>query len=277
MQALQPKVADLRTRVTANDLEATPKANAAADEIRNLVGISNLTSMSNSDRRNLIIELQKLSPKKQRQLLEDLHMPSTALSPEQRVMQIALYMVMKPDQEFKKADQKIRDKYLAQISGDAQVTQAIRDWNGTTSSGAPLVDRATKEMILKKIVAIQSKAYGIDVPEFEWVTTTGFAGEFKPSTGRMQINESLLNHPNPDGIIETVMHENAHNFQDELVKKFMRGELKKSDPMYEQVRTLAITYGGDAYIPMSEGMTPYRTQPKELHAHEVGIDGANKL
>ncbi|MDC0936533.1 hypothetical protein OAS39_09605 [Pirellulales bacterium] len=276
MLALESKIEALKERVAASDAESTPKAEAAADEIRNLAGGSDVSTLSNDQKEALVDELRKLSHKKQRQLLEDLHMPSTPLSGEQRAMQIALYNAMTLDKKFAKADGEIRDRYEAELAGDTELMNAVGDWNEVDPSGAPLVDRKTKEKMLRRILTAQSNAYGIDVPAIEWTEPSApFAGQYKPSTGRLMVNPSYLN--DPHAIIQAVIHENAHNFQDELVRQYVDGKISKSDPMYEQAKTFAATYGDDAYVEVTEDSMAYEFQPKEMHATDAGIFGADAL
>lgn len=76
---------------------------------------------------------------------------------------------------------------------------------------------------------------------------------------------------------QAVIHENAHNFQDELVRQYVDGKISKSDPMYEQAKTFAATYGDDAYVEVTEDPMAYEFQPKEMHATDAGIFGADAL
>jgi hypothetical protein len=276
MRKLKPMMADLRTRVAASDAVASPKADAAVDKVRALAGGRNASVLSNDEREALTEELRKLSHKEQRQLLEHLHAPSTKLTAEQRVMQVAIYKAMSLDEEFEQTDLKIRDQYQAEMASDAELMNAIKDWQTPDASGAPLVDEETKKKMLKRILATQSKAYGIDVPVIEWTKPTEtFAGKFMPNTGRLLVNPRFLNDPN--SIIETVIHENTHKFQDDLVKKYMDGKLSKHDPMYEQAKTLAVTYGDDAYVFITEDEFGYKYQPKEKQAIDAGLLGAVAL
>jgi hypothetical protein len=276
LQTLKSKMTELKTRVEASDEVAGPKASAAADEILALAGGESMSALTEEQKVTLADKLRELSPKKQRQLLEDLHLPSTALTSEQRLMQIALYNAMTLDKKFQEADEKIREQYEAQLSGDPELMRAIKDWKNNDASGAPLVDLATKEKLLKRIIATQSNAYGIDAPAIEWTDpSAGFAGQFKPSTGRLMVNPQFLD--KPENIIQAVIHETTHKFQDELVKRYLEGRISKQDPMYEQAKTFAVTYGDDAYVKVEEDPFAYEFQPKEMHAHDAGHFVADTL
>ena len=291
MKALQPKVADLRKRVAEHDKKAVPLADAAEKEVQKLAGGKTVKGLSDADKTKLIEELKKLGHVKQREILEKLHAPSTELSDEQRQIQIVLYKAMELDPKFKEADKKVRDKYQAELQKDTALQSAVKDWNAK-KDGKPVVDVKTKLQMLKKILAVQCKAYGIPVPELVLITDqnlikAGVAGAFDSATGRMMLNPDIID--NRMEVINTIIHENTHNFQNELVKRFVAGKIPKTDPMYEQAKTFATVKHKDAYIGLipkpgsttgeliPEDFDAYKRQPSEMQAWEAGADEAKKL
>ena len=74
-----------------------------------------------------------------------------------------------------------------------------------------------------------------------------------------------------------MIHENTHNYQDELVKRYIAGDIKESDPLYEQARTFAATHHMDAYVDSDEDRQGYEKQPEEAQAWEAGDNEAKKL
>lgn len=276
MKTLAGKVADLKTRVTAADAEAQPKADAATKEIKDLAGGKDLTTLTTAEQDALVEELKKLTPDKQRQLLEDMHGPSAKLTAEQREMQIAMYKAMTLDEDFKKEDAKIREQYQTELQNDEELKSAIQDWKKTDAEGNPLVDFEKKKQMFQKILETQSKAYGIDVPEIEWYPgDEGDFGGFSADTTRISLNTRYLD--NPKEMMDTIIHENTHNYQDELVKKFVAGDLKEGDPMYEQAKTFAVTHHWDAYVPPREDGDAYEKQPEEMQAWDAGGTESTKL
>jgi hypothetical protein len=273
LQALAPRIATLESRVNASDVEATAKADAAANRIRALVGVASLAGLSTGEWNTLTAGLRKLPFSKRTQLLEDLHGPSAALTNEQWLMQQAIYEATELDKSFKKKDDQIRQQYLDELKSNQEVQNALAHWNDTDSTGAPVMDREAKERILKQIVATQSKAYDVDEPEINWSPTQmTSAAEFLADSRQILIDPSSLG--DPEEMVRAVLHENTHNVQDKLKAKYLNGEIDKRDPMYEQAKMFALNYSADGYVTQAEHNEVYRLQPTEMHAHDAGDKGA---
>ncbi len=287
LRALLPKIPALRLKVAASDTAALPKAVAAAREIRGLVGATNVAGLSEAELFNLQEKLAKLSPKKQRQLLKDLHAHSAPLATmhnlsaelnlgELNVMQQVLYQSIELDKNFVKQDQKFRDSYESELAGDPEFTDAITNWNATDARGKQIVDREAKEKSLQRVLAAQCRAYGIDTPKIEWTDLgENVYGKFGDDTDRLVLNPRYLDKPRM--MVEVVLHENAHHFQDVLVKKYMNGQINKRDPLYLQAELFAITEGENAYVGPDANYAAYEMQPVEKHAIEVGLFGSANL
>ena len=184
-------------------------------------------------------------------------------------MHEAMFKAMQLDEEFKKADKKVRDKYQQELQGDKELKEAVTNWNRKDAKGNPLVDLETKQKMLQKVLETQSKAYGIDVPEIEWYAgKAGDFGGFSANTTRISLNTRYIN--NAEEMINTIIHENTHNYQDELVKQFVAGKIKKDDPRYEQAKTFAVTHHWDAYENGDIDGAAYKAQPEEMHAWDAG-------
>lgn len=276
MKTLLGKIADLKKRVAESDKKTEPIATAATEEIRKLAGGKDVSKLTAAESAELVKKLKKLSPAKQRELLEQMHGPSSALSTEQRHMQAAMFKAMDLDKEFKKADAKVRDKYQQELQKDKELKEAVTNWNRKDDKGNPLVDLETKQKMLQKVLETQSKAYGIDVPEIEWYAgKAGDFGGFSANTTRISLNTRYIN--NAEEMINTIIHENTHNYQDELVKQFVAGKIKKDDPRYEQAKTFAVTHHWDAYENGDIDSAAYKAQPEEMHAWDAGDTEAKEL
>ena len=275
MKTLQTKVKSLKKRVAEHDKKAKPAAEAAEKELEKLTGGKSLSSLSSAETDQLVEKLKKLKPEKQRQLLVDLHGPSTALTDEQRLMQRALYSSMQLDEKFKKEDKKTRDQYHKELKSDKELQNAVNNWN-KTKDGQPVVDLETKKKMIDKILKAQSKAYGIDVPKVDWYTgSEGDFGGFQADKNLISLNTFYLN--NAKEMIDTVIHENTHNYQDELAKQFVDGKIKKTDPRYEQAKTFAMLHHWDAYVPPDEDSDVYKIQPEEMQAWDAGGTESTRL
>ena len=108
-------------------------------------------------------------------------------------------------------------------------------------------------------------------------------GAFNAETTRITMNEYNLNRK-PSKMINAVIHENTHNYQDELVKQYVAGKIKKDDPRYEQAKTFAMFHHWDAYEPgdklytdRKKGHEVYKAQPEEMHAFDAGDSGAARV
>ncbi|MEN1678500.1 MAG: hypothetical protein AAGJ46_02830 [Planctomycetota bacterium] len=279
--------ADLEIRVNASDAEAGPKAAAVADKVRSMAGARDLTKLNQAGKEKLVKKLERLPQKKLRQMWKDLLMPSSPLGPQEQVIQAALFDAMKLDREFTQAEAKLREAYEAKLAGDPELQQAIADWDSVDPRNNPLVDEATKKAMIQRALTEQSSAYGIDVPEINW--DTGYAwgqAEFSADTNQITINPDSLNgavghtHADEDAkfmpgsnAIGLMLHENAHNFQDELAKKYLRGDLAADDPLYEQAELFSFNYD-DGYLELAAGgdehhFGDYAQQPSERHSYEV--------
>ena len=286
--------ADLKARVDSVKAEAAPKAAAAADKLRKMAGVSDLSTLDQSGKEKLVKKLEKLPAKKQRQLWKDLRMPASPLGAEQQIMQAALFDAMKLDKKFKRAETKLREAYEAELYNDPELEQAIKNWDATDATGAPVVDAATKKEMIRRAISTQSKAYGIDVPELDWDASHPWgAADFSAETNRITINPSTLQGAvahtcDPSAptkfsagseSIALVLHENAHNFQDELVKKYLRGEIGKDDPMYEQAELFAYNVD-DGYLELGGNCNRfdlYSQQPSERHSYAVQESAVDAL
>jgi hypothetical protein len=217
-----------------------------------------------------------LSLSEQTDLLADLHGPSTALDAEGRLMQKAMYKAMTLDDKFKKDDEKKRKAYREELAGDEEIQDAVSDWNAKDKKGNPVVSMETKQKVFAKVLASQCKAYDIPVPAIRWYAgDKGDYGGFNTTSGIISLNTRYLG--DAKEMIDTILHENSHNYQDQLAKRYFAGEIKKTDPVYEQAKAFALTHHMDAYVDSDEDGDVYETQPEEMHAWEVGGTESKKL
>ena len=287
--------ADLEIRVNASDAEAAPKAAEVVKKIRKLAGGGDLTKLSQSKNDKLVKKLEKLPQKKLRRMWKDLLTPSTPLGPQEQVIQAALFDAMKLDKEFKQAEAKLREEYETKLSNDPELQQAIEDWDTVDPRNNPLVDEQTKKEMIQRAISAQSEAYGIDVPEINWDANYAWGkADFSADTNQITINPDSLHgaigHTHSDEVekfmpgnnaIPLMLHENAHNFQDELVKKYLRGELSKDDPMYEQAELFAFNYD-DGYLELGHNsdehhFEDYSQQASERHSYIVQDSATDAL
>ena len=233
------------------------KAEAAADAAAKINGISD-------------VNLHKISVAEKVGLVETLlaaEEPTGAV----RDAQIKVYNAMQLDPAFAKQDEERVKQIAADLKGDAELETARATW-GTASE-------TDKLKALRKVVAAQSKRLGIAPPEIvaEYVpeqngVITG--GDFSDKDGKLHINMDPSS-PVQDfaSALNVAIHENAHNYQAQLVQKLEAGKLKPGTPDYIQAtmfRVNELEPGG--YMPgeTAAGMPAYKKQPLEDHAWTTG-------
>ena len=286
---------DLKIRVNASDAEAAPKAAAVVKKVQKMAGSRDLTTLSQKANDKLVKKLEKLPQKKLRQMWKDLLMPSTPLGPQEQVVQAALFDAMKLDREFKQEEAKLREAYETKLANDPELQQAIKDWDAVDPRGNPVVDEQTKKEMIQRAITTQSEAYGIDVPEINWDSSYEWGkADFSADTNQITIGPASLHgdvgHTHSDeeekfipgsNAIPLMLHENAHNFQDELVKKYLRGEISQDDPLYEQAELFAFNYD-DGYLELGASsdehqFEDYSEQPSERHSYKVQESATDAL
>ena len=82
-----------------------------------------------------------------------------------------------------------------------------------------------------------------------------------------------------DTAIDTMIHENCHQFQRALVKKLESGQLKPGDPDYEQATIFAANSGSNHIQPEKDpsSLDPYVKQPEENHSRAIGAATARAI
>jgi len=275
-QQLRLGIAALKLAVAEADATSSPKAIAAATEFETLAGGKKLSALSTAETQLLVVELKKLPLSKQTDLLAALHGPSTELDGEGRLMQMAMYKAMTLDQAFKQEDQKKRDAYREVLADDTDIQDAVDDWNSVGVSGQPKVSRESKQKVFEKVLQVQSEAYDIPVPGIRWYDgANGDFGGFNTTSGIISLNTLYLD--NAEEMINTILHENTHNYQDQLAKRYFAGDIQKTDPIYEQAKAFALTHHMDAYVDNDESPAVYKIQPEEMHAWDAGDKEAPAL
>jgi hypothetical protein len=197
-----------------------------------------------------------------------------------RDAQKKIYRNTDVDADYRKDDEARQDKVTAALKGDKDLAEARGKWDK--------LDKEGLRKALGKIVAVQSKAYGISPPSIvffpdeEPAVTKGAGvvlGYFNPADGKLHINrDPAAGIKDFTTTIETVLHENMHHYQTELVKLLAAGKLKSSDPRYKQALMFQVNGlepGG--YVDPDEGVTDYQKQPLERSAEETGTKTAGKI
>lgn len=199
-------------------------------------------------------------------LLNDLRGQKQKLTDKQREMQRKVYMAMDLDPEFLKVDEERRGRLIDSIRGDTELMDAKDGW----ATGEP----SKKIALLTKTLKSECDIYGMPVPEVQtFAEPPGDLGSFNSSTNVIRINI----HPEATfddffDTIDTIVHENAHNYQGFLVKKLKEGLILPGDPEYTQALMFAANSEPWGYVNGSEDRDCYEKEPLEEHAWKTGGD-----
>jgi len=216
-------------------------------------------------------DLKKLDSGNQVALLEALRAEKGKLSDDQRAEQRKVYQAMELDPEFKKADGERRTQLASSIKDDEELMAAKDNWSST-----PIPDRIR---LLERTLKTECKIYGMPVPSVQTFSEPpGDEGFFDPDTNAINLNI----HPDADfhdfyECIDTIVHENAHNYQEHLVTKLREGLILPGDPDYKQALLFAANSGPGDYVTSEEDEDVYEKQPLEEHAWATGGGIASAL
>lgn len=207
-------------------------------------------------------------------LLEELRASGRKLDAAQKKLQRKLYATLEYDEDFKKEDEKRRGALIDTLKADDEITGAKSGWAAKTDD--------EKLKVLIKVLNAECKIYDVPAPTVRlFCEPPGDEGYF--SGGTMTLN--LNTHPDSGWsdykeAIDTVVHENMHNFQRVLERRLEEGILTPGSTEYRQAVIFTANFAG--YVPPSEPIDPdepvqkmYKQQPVEMHAWDTG-DGVGK-
>ncbi len=211
-------------------------------------------------------------------LLDDMRATGAELTPAQRKLQRKLYASLDYDPKFKEVDERRRGELVEALKADDEVTQARGNWAG--------MDDDAKLAVLVKVMNAECRVFNIPPPAVRlFYEPPGDEGFFSP--GSMTLN--LNTHPDSGWTdykeaVNTVVHENMHNYQAVLVRRLEEGIITSEDPEYMQALIFAANDAPGGYVPPSETLDadeadtkPYKTQPVEAHAWDSGDGVAGDL
>lgn len=223
-------------------------------------------------------ELEAKSTEEKLDLLDGLRATGEPLTPEERKLQRKLYNALDYDPEFKKVDEERRAELVDALKADEDVTGARGTWGQMTDD--------QRLAVLVKVLKAECKVYDIPAPAVRLFNEPpGDEGFFASDTMTLNLNT----HPESGWsdykeAIDTVIHENMHNYQAVLVQRLEEGIITKDDPEYVQALIFAANDAPDGYVDTDEkldddeaGTNPYKTQPLEAHAWDTGDGVAKEL
>lgn len=211
-------------------------------------------------------------------LLDGLRATGEPLTPEERKLQRKLYNSLDYDPEFKRVDEERRDELVTALKADKDVTDARNKWSEMTDD--------QRLAVLMKVLNAECKVYDIPVPTVRLFNEPpGDEGFFASNTLTLNLNTHIESGwSDYKEAVNTVIHENMHNYQAVLVQRLEEGIITKDDPEYVQAKIFAANDAPGGYVDTEEpldddesGTNPYKTQPLEAHAWDTGDGVAEEL
>ncbi len=232
------------------------------------------------------------------------------LTVDEKAARNLLYDSIPLDEDFVKEDRKKREKIIAAFKKDKKFQQAQKNWKADPTAKPPIpgwTDDQRKEF-LKYAAKVQCKVMGHPEPTISFVSQRkcknpgcvdrnneidstllppcptchqnivgfdygGCSGKGGESTAPAVITLNIVAEAKFDEFgdqLDTIMHENAHAYQQFLIYEKMAKDppkLKESDPLYKQALLFMENELGTGYE--TSGDT-YNNQPLERHSWTFG-------
>ena len=194
------------------------------------------------------------------------------------------------EKDFKKKDSVMRKTVQDKLVGSKELRDARRKWAslGNTEENNKEKTKAL-EAALKIQCDVMREKWGVDVamPPLELYKAgpsgqdelTGEdqfeSGNFVPETGKIKINLQAPSFKDFDSVLNTVIHENTHNFQHALVEALEAGQIDKdAEPeKYNQAVLFQLNMPPLGYLNAEDG-DAYELQSTERHAYKAGNQAA---
>lgn len=237
------------------------------------------------------IQLEALAPDEQIKLMKSLRVSDRMGEDPYREAQRKLYNTMKLDEAFLQDESQKRQQMTDKLLAEKQelLLQAKSTWNKQPQDSKErkaLLEQ--KRKVLEEIVRAQCEAFGFDPPKkIEFVDEPDVLdnGAFQPDSKEISLNTNSVALNDFESAIDLIVHENHHNFQDQLVARLNlpENDPKKikapppPNPLYQQALLFALNDEPSGYVTPDEGQENYEKQPMEEHSWYSGPKTAHGL
>jgi hypothetical protein len=283
--AVPAKAKEFRDRFNkARDANDPAALKAILAELTSLPALQQYKQEGPAKARQALTDVKALAPEdvkglaveKRIDLLQGLRRGGGVKDPDCKSAMEKLFQGMDLEPEFKKANELKRQKVLADLKADPIFKTARSRW---TTLG-----EEEKLAVLKKAQQIQCAGMGVKEIPFttfkqgpqqtsEGKTAYLMGGFFQGPPREIMFNTAAPDFNNFDEMFDTVIHENTHNHQCELIEQLEAGLLPKGSPEYNQAVLFQLNTNPLGYL--GDGPA-YEAQPKEQHAWLAGGE-ARKL
>jgi hypothetical protein len=211
----------------------------------------------------------------QLKLLAALRAGSGKLDGNERILQSRVYKSMQLDPAFVAREDQVRGATVENLMRDPKVDlqRARNEWPALTD------DKKLK--VIRQVVAAHCKAGGFPQPAkigFERLESSTIVAEYRPRQRALVINSSPAALEDFESTMNTIFHENSHNWQAVMAVDAQRNHpaVAADNPWHQQSMVFAANladYDGDA----ADAKSAYREQPVEAHAMYAGPRFARDL
>jgi hypothetical protein len=195
---------------------------------------------------------------------------------ERQHQQTRVYMATELDKTFLQEEKKSRAKVIGALTSNPQAKAELQK----ARDGWATMNDSDKEKILKKIIEAHCEGIGFDKPKKLVLNSDDHkvSGGFQHAEAQININKDGDIFNDFELTMDSIFHENSHNWQSQLIRKFRAKGISENDPLYRQALLFEANQGEredgtDGY----DNGAGYKVQPKEAHAHRAGPKFAKAL
>jgi hypothetical protein len=211
---------------------------------------------------------QILTPRQHVKLLDALRAQPKAkdakMTPEDLKFQARLYSGSKLTDEFLQREAEVRKQVVAELTTHHghELRQARANW--------PNLSDKEKRQTMKLVTSTYCKVAGFREPADVVIEDdpTSKRGAWNANSRRLMINRQSGSLDDFEATMNTLFHENSHNWQMELSSAIRQvpSQIDPLSPLYDQA--LLFAANNDGYV--TEPQNTYRAQPMEAHAMLAG-------
>jgi hypothetical protein len=229
---------------------------------------------------NVHLILRFLHPRSQVALLTALRADPSYVSDagensEFKHRQATLYKATRLDPDFVNHEEGLQGQVIEKLTNQASdrkaLQKAVNEW--------PQMREPDRLKVIDKLVTAHCETMGFGKPKIAIrdLDDKKTAGLFAPDTKTISINRRNANVNSIADVLDTVFHENSHNWQMELVDRFNEGKIAEDDPLYTQAMLFAANEGTPGGKNAYTDGVGYKEQPQEAHSFRTGPLMARKL
>ncbi len=181
-----------------------------------------------------------------------------------------IFKIPNMDPEFDELDKKVRNKIIDAYAKSPEVDKIRKDW-GT-------MDEDQKKEAVKYLTQIPAgkDGWNVGMPDLDFENDSraddGDYGSYSSFWDEMDINLHDDFHGDPNELLDTISHEIAHKYQNQLIEKLEDGDLKPGDAEYEQARAFKFHNEYRSEASSDDWSDVYVTSPKETHSRTMGTE-----